>query len=278
VSHSGFRPARKDPAPDRATAYSAVAAGTVQLVVDTAGDLRTQLEPDGDEVATTEELVTALKAALPTTLTIGASTPAQLTDVVACKADEVGPIAVDRLSLLQERGGFITIAGPSELTDQMPGLADYIEATTATAGASIVDGDAQCAIVSSLDPVISSQSLVILTDDLGLAAPNPFVPLLATTAATPEVLQVLDVVSQNITPARLAAMVAAVVEQGQDPDVVAKSFLNGTFENIGTTTTVALGTVPPGGLTVPPVPIPTDTTPANTGSVDLSTTTPTTGG
>jgi osmoprotectant transport system substrate-binding protein len=89
-------------------------------------------------------------------------------------------------------------------------------------------GDIGVALLFSTDPAITTDHLVVLADDRGLQPAENVVPLVRRDAVArygPRLLAVLDTVSARLTTGSLRALNAQVELRGQDPRLVAQSWL-----------------------------------------------------
>jgi osmoprotectant transport system substrate-binding protein len=89
-------------------------------------------------------------------------------------------------------------------------------------------GDISVALLFSTDPAITADHLVVLTDDRGLQPAENIVPLVRRDAVArfgPRLLAVLNTVSARLTTGSLRALDARVELRGQDPRLVAESWL-----------------------------------------------------
>ncbi len=89
-------------------------------------------------------------------------------------------------------------------------------------------GDIGVALLFSTDPAITADHLVVLTDDRGLQPAENVVPLVRRDVVArygPRLLAVLDTLSARLTTDSLRALDARVELRGQDPDLVAGSWL-----------------------------------------------------
>jgi osmoprotectant transport system substrate-binding protein len=89
-------------------------------------------------------------------------------------------------------------------------------------------GDIGVALLFSTDPAITVDHLVVLADDRGLQPAENIVPLVRRDAVTrygPRLLAALNTVSARLTTGSLRALDAQVELRGQDPRLVAQSWL-----------------------------------------------------
>ena len=89
-------------------------------------------------------------------------------------------------------------------------------------------GDIGVALLFSTDPAITADHLVVLADDRGLQPAENVVPLVRRDAVArygPRLLAVLNTVSARLTTGSLRALDARTELRGQDPRLVAESWL-----------------------------------------------------
>jgi osmoprotectant transport system substrate-binding protein len=89
-------------------------------------------------------------------------------------------------------------------------------------------GDIGVALLFSTDPAITADHLVVLADDRGLQPAESVVPLVRRDAVArygPRLLAVLNTVSARLTTGSLRALDARVQLPGEDPHLVAESWL-----------------------------------------------------
>ena len=77
----------------------------------------------------------------------------------------------------------------------------------------------------SADADLNSLGLVVLDDDKHLQAADQVVPILRKAVANDEVKSILNKVSAGLTTADLVGLNAKVSLEHQDPDAVAKAYL-----------------------------------------------------
>jgi len=90
-------------------------------------------------------------------------------------------------------------------------------------------GDISVALLFSTDPAITSQHLVVLTDDRGLQPAENVIPLVRRTVLArygSAVLAVLDAVSARVSTPSLRALNAQVEMRGENPRLVAGNWLH----------------------------------------------------
>ena len=91
--------------------------------------------------------------------------------------------------------------------------------------AAFKNGTIQVGLVFSSDADLDSLGLVVLQDDKHLQNADNVVPILRKAVATDEVKSILNKVSAGLTTADLVGLNAKVSLEHQDPDAVAKAYL-----------------------------------------------------
>jgi glycine betaine/choline ABC-type transport system substrate-binding protein len=92
--------------------------------------------------------------------------------------------------------------------------------------AAITDGDADCFVMNSLNPLITTERMTILTDDQLMVPTNAALALMASTTATPEAIGTIDAIASALTTERLNQMLNQIINNGGDPVVVANAFVD----------------------------------------------------
>jgi glycine betaine/choline ABC-type transport system substrate-binding protein len=189
-----------------------------------------------------EQQVTAIKQAYePDGLTVLAVAPFNNDNEVACTKDAVAKYSLTDLSSLGRASGNIVYSANPEHTTRADGLPllekeygikfkDVIKVDIGLRYRPIEQGQAQCVYAFGTDPKIAANDLVVLKDDKGKfqGAPYqgiPVVRLAFLNSAPPEFADTINKVSAALTSEQVRKMNAAVDLQKEDPDVVAKQFL-----------------------------------------------------
>jgi osmoprotectant transport system permease protein len=90
----------------------------------------------------------------------------------------------------------------------------------------LADGQVDCVALNSLDPLITTERLTILSDGSHMSPGNGVVALIATDVQTPDVLATLDGLISVLTSERLNQMLNEIVTNGTDPNIVANAFVD----------------------------------------------------
>jgi osmoprotectant transport system substrate-binding protein len=191
-----------------------------------------------DPAATTTSTSTTLsplQEVLPDTLTLGTETTVNVAPVIACKLPE--GIDISTLSQLAEFGKDLRLAAPADFATSVPlgagVLADVYDASFSEVVTTPVDeiadaieaGDADCGLLSNIDPAMTAQSLVVLADDRGAVPPQLIVPVIATNVATTELLSVLDSVTALLTDPTVRALLKGTEIDKITTEVLVNDFL-----------------------------------------------------
>jgi osmoprotectant transport system substrate-binding protein len=242
LENAGLRVGRKDPLAGREQYYSALQSDEIQLVAEYTNSLLGYVLASKDPKATpdaktTADQVTAIKAALPATLTIGDPSTAQNNDVIVCSQAVVEQYSLKTLSDLAKVADKVTLGAPAAFETRAPfGLVGFKDTYKAEfkkfvpldfglVADSLKRGEIDCGDMLATMPAIAIDGLVPLQDDKAIGPDDAVVPLLTTAAATPEVLAALKTVSDKLTTDVLRALMVKVEVDKLTPDEVAKQFM-----------------------------------------------------
>jgi len=187
------------------------------------------------------EQVLALNAGLPSAMVVSNGSLAENKQVIACSADAMTANSGTQLLSLSDLASIapnVVLGGSAAFMDDdsrgLPAFELYYggefedtatieDADLATA---ITDGDADCFVMNSLNPLITSERMTILTDDQLMVPTNAALALMASTSATPEAIGTIDAIATALTTERLNQMLNEIVANGGDPVVVANAFVD----------------------------------------------------
>ncbi len=212
--------------------------GSVDVFPEYTGNLRlyfndkaTASDPDG--------VYQELKDALPDGLTVLDFAEAQDKDAVAvtkATADKYSLTAIGDLAPVASK---LVLGGPPEWKTRstgLPGLKKiygltFKDFSELDAGGPLTlkalqDGRIQAGNLFTTDPALATGDIVALQDPDNLFAAQNIVPLLRTDAVSDKVTSTLNAVSAALDTDTLAALVARVVTDKEDPEDVAASFLS----------------------------------------------------
>ena len=242
LENNGVPVARKDPIGSRELYYQAIVSNEIQLVPEYTNSLLSFVLRQGDPNASptaknVEEQVTALREALPETLTIGTPSTAEDKDVIVCSAAIAEEHSLKTLSDLSKVAGEITLGAPPEFEERSPfGLVGFEEIYGAEFGEfvplaynvipeSIKSGAIDCGNMFSTQSAILTEGFIALEDDKTIVPNEAILPLLRTEVATPEVIGIVDQVSAGLTTDILKALLVKVEVDKRSPGEVAGEYL-----------------------------------------------------
>ncbi len=236
MENAGVRVGRKDPAADLDALHAGIAAGSVQFVPESTVSLLDRLGLDVP--LTTDGQLTAINGALPADQTASAIGAATVTQAVLCGVSTVEENELTSVSDLAKLAADVTIGGTAAFESSSSfGLADLNAAyaadfvfavsrdSDAEVAAAITAGEVDCGVLSSIEPAIATEGLIALEDDKAAIPPDALVPLMAVSAATPEVIAVITQLNALLTTDVLRALLVKLAAGDQTVDVLAKAFL-----------------------------------------------------
>jgi osmoprotectant transport system substrate-binding protein len=193
-------------------------------------------EATSDPAATVAKLNEHLKAKGLEALTPSPALDANAFAVTKATADKYH---LTKLSDLKPVASQLTLGGPPECPTRPfcePGLkAKYgltfktfraLDAGGPLTKAALANGDIDVGLLFSSDGAIPAKGFVVLEDDQHLQNADNVVPVIRTKVASAGVKDVLDKVSATLTTADLAGMNKSADLDKQDPDVLAKQWLD----------------------------------------------------
>jgi osmoprotectant transport system substrate-binding protein len=187
------------------------------------------------------EQVVALKAALPSTLTVGNPAAGENKNVIACTAATVKlntKLKFDTYTDLASVAPHLVLGAPASfMTDPDEGMKAWtntyggtfkntITVEPAGLAASIDKGSADCYVMNSLDPLLTTKKMTLLIDDKAMVRGNAVLALLAKNLVTPDLTTALDRVNIALTTTRLNQMLNEISANHTDPKVVAGAFMD----------------------------------------------------
>ena len=203
------------------------------------GEITTTTAAPGNGRSPTEQVV-LINAGMPDTLLINNGTAAEDKTVIACTAtamkDNAGFQLITYTNLASIAPG-ITLGGSAEyLNDTALGYPAFLQyyggefkKTVTVEDADLADAiknkTADCFAMNSLNPLITTQQMTILSDDRTLVPSNAMVALMASTVATPEAVAALDAIAGSLTTERLNQMLNEINANGTPVATVAAAFL-----------------------------------------------------
>lgn len=221
----------------REVLYQQVQQGSLTVLPEYNGALLAYLDSK-TRAATTGDIDAQLRARLPAKLEILDSSPAEDKNALVVTA---ATAAQDHLASIADLAPYtpsMSIGGPPEFKERyqgLPGLKDKYGltfksfASLDTAGPitvkALADSSVQVATLFTTDPGIVSHGFKILADPEQVFAAQNVTPLAYRDSMTPVATATLNAVSAKLDTAALAGMMAQIMNQKRDIDVVADDWL-----------------------------------------------------
>jgi len=222
-------------------ASDTTAVATTEIATTLVGDTTTTEVPKPGNGHSIVEQVLALNAGLPSTLIVNNGSLAENKQVIACSAAAMTANSSTQLTTLTDLAsnapGIVLGASAAFMDDEIHGLpafelyygGEFKDTSTiedADLAAAITAGDADCFVMNSLNPLITTERMTILTDDQLMVPTNAALALMSSTAATPEAIGTIDAIATALTTERLNQMLNEIINNGGDPVVVANAFVD----------------------------------------------------
>lgn len=221
----------------RETYLPALKDGSINVVPEYTGVLAKYFDTNVKATAP-DEVYAELQKVLPAEYTVLAKSEAEDKDSVAVTKETADKFKLKTIGDLAAVGDQIVLGGPPEWKTRdtgVPGLkAVYgimfkefkpLDVAGPLTVQALKNGQIQAANLFTTDPNVAANGFVALEDPKSLFAAQNVVPLLAKSAATPQVTDALDAVSAKLDTPTLAALVKEVVADKKDSVDVANEFL-----------------------------------------------------
>ncbi len=224
----------------RAAVFSGLQRGDLTVVPEYTGSLLGYVSKGKGTGKDAADQVNQLKSSLPPKLTLLEPSTAEDKDTVTCNKETVSKFNLKSIEDLKSSGPQIIMGGAPEFKSRdgfgLKGLKSSYGVTFKefkpldVAGplsvAALKANKVNCANLFSTQSAIPANGFITLEDPKHLAQTEAVVPVIAKTAATPEVSQVLNDVSSKLTTDNLVEMVKRVEVDKDDAATVADDFLS----------------------------------------------------
>lgn len=217
--------------------YRQVQQGSVTVLPEYNGALLAYLDSK-TRAARTEEIDAALRAQLPPQLEILDSSPAQDKDALVVTAATAARDHLASIGDLAPYAPSMTIGGPPEFRDRhqgLPGLTDKygltfkdfssLDAAGPITVKALAGGSVQVTTLFTTDPSIVSRGFEVLADPEQVFSAQNVTPLAYRDSMTPVAAATLNAVSAKLDTVALTGMMAQIMNQKRDIDVVAEEWL-----------------------------------------------------
>jgi osmoprotectant transport system substrate-binding protein len=224
----------------RAALFSGLERGDLTVVPEYTGSLLGYVSKGKGTGKDAAEQVSKLKSSLPAKLTLLEPSQAEDKDTVTCNKDTVSKFDLKSIEDLKSSGKQIIMGGPPEFKSRdgfgLKGLKSVygvefkefkpLDVAGPLTVSALKADKVNCANLFSTQSAIPANGFISLEDPKTLAQTEAVVPLIAKSAATPEVSQVLNDVSAKLTTDNLKDMVKRVEVDKDDAATVADDFLS----------------------------------------------------
>lgn len=222
----------------RETYIPALQDGSINLIPEYTGVLAQYFDHSMTATAS-DEVYAALQQALPQGLSVLDKAAAENKDAVVVTRETATQHNLKAIGDLAPVAGDMVLGGPPEWKTRptgVPGLKRVYNVTfgefrSLDAGGPLTvqalsNGQVQAANLFTTDPSIAENDFVVLQDPKSLFAAQNIVPLIASSADTPQVRETLNAVSAQLDTPTLAGLVKQVVTDKKDSATVAQEFLS----------------------------------------------------
>ncbi|MBA2529470.1 MAG: ABC transporter substrate-binding protein [Euzebyales bacterium] len=222
----------------REVIFPALRKGEINVLPEYNGALLAFLSKGEAKEKAPEEVTSALRDALPKGLEALEPAEAQDKDGLAVLPETAEEFSLATYSDLGKVSGELVAGGPAEMKKRdagLPGLKreyniEFNEFKPLDAGGPLTtealqSGQIDVGRVFTTQGVIAENDWVLLEDDKELAPAQNIIPVAASDVLTPEITEALDKLSSTLTTEDLTAANKRVEIDKEDPDVVAREYL-----------------------------------------------------
>lgn len=227
----------------RETYFPALKDGSIDLIPDYTGVLLKYLDRQATQTSS-DDVYSALQKVVPAPLTVLDKSPAEDKDAVVVTKETAQRYNARSIADLAPHCSELVFGGPSEFqtrADGIPGIKEKYNCTFRSYRSldtgpvtvkALADGTVQAADIFTTSSAIGENGFVVLEDPKGNFAAQNVVPLINAKKATPQVRQVLNMVSAKLTTQSLLDLNAKVnAPDKPNMSTVAKEWL--TQNNLG---------------------------------------------
>ncbi|MGH8834559.1 MAG: glycine betaine ABC transporter substrate-binding protein [Actinomycetes bacterium] len=220
----------------REVTYGQLQSGDLTIMPEYNGALLQYLDQNAT-AATTDEVNTALKAALPPELEILDSAPAEDKDSLTVTQETASQNNLQSIEDLAAVSKDMIIGGPPEMKQRREqqfkdvyGL-EFKEWQALDVGGPLTvtalkDGNVQVANLFTTDPAIVDNNFVVLEDTKNVFGAQNVTPLVFKAGVDQNITDTLNAVSAKLDTQTLTQLVSKVATDHEDADQVAKDWLN----------------------------------------------------
>ncbi|MFI6152735.1 ABC transporter substrate-binding protein [Kitasatospora sp. NPDC051170] len=216
----------------REVLYGQLQSGNLTVLPEYNGALLAYLDAKATAV-TTQDVNAALAKALPSSLAVLDSSPAEDKDSLSVTQESADKYGLKSIADLTAKAGEFTIGGPPEFkTRREQQFKDVYgltfkewKPTGDTTANALKDGSIQVGNVFTTDPKIVQYKLVPLADPKNVFGAQNVTPLVNKSGVDAKATAALNAVSAKLDTAGLTALMKRVAVDKEDPSAVAKEWL-----------------------------------------------------
>jgi osmoprotectant transport system substrate-binding protein len=211
--------------------------GSIDLIPEYSGVLLQYFNKTATQVSS-DDVLAALKTALPPTLTVLDQASAQDKDAIVVSQATATKYNLKTIADLAPVAGQLTLGAAPEfqtVADGIPALKSIYGVTFGTvkpldAGGPLTinalkNGQIDAGDIFSTDPSVTADNFVVLDDPKNEFAAQNVLPLITKSKVTPTISAALNALSAKLDTTTLTTLVAKVITDKQDPTTVASDWL-----------------------------------------------------
>jgi osmoprotectant transport system substrate-binding protein len=211
--------------------------GSIDLIPDYSGNLLLFLDKNATAISA-DEIATALKTAVPSSLTVLDKAAAEDKDAIVVSKDTASKYKLTSIADLAKVAGKLTFGGPPEMKTRSYGVPGFkknygvvfgtyktLDAGGPLSENALKNGQVDAADIFTTDPLIKKNGWVALEDPKNNFIAQNVLPLVNKAKATATVTGALNAVSAVLTTQDLIDLRTKVEVDKQDPVAVAKEWL-----------------------------------------------------
>ena len=212
--------------------------GSIDLIPDYSGNLLLFLDKNATAI-TADDIVTALKTAVPSSLTVLDKAAAEDKDAIVVSKDTAAKYNLTSIADLAKVAGKLTFGGPPEMKTRSYGVPGFkknygvvfgtyktLDAGGPLSENALKNGQVDAADIFTTDPLITKNGWVTLADPKNNFIAQNVLPLINKAKASATVSAALNAVSAQLTTQDLIDLRTKVEVDKQDPDAAAKAWLS----------------------------------------------------
>lgn len=212
--------------------------GSIDLIPDYSGNLLLFLDKNATAI-TADDIVTALKTAVPSSLTVLDKAAAEDKDAIVVSKETAAKYKLTSIADLAKVAGKLTFGGPPEMKTRSYGVPGFkknygvvfgtyktLDAGGPLSENALKNGQVDAADIFTTDPLIKKNGWVALEDPKNNFIAQNVLPLINKAKASATVTAALNAVSAKLTTQDLIDLRTKVEVDKQDPAAVAKEWLS----------------------------------------------------